>query len=44
MSDNPVLACQNLSRTFDEGGLNVSVLKHVTLRIAIQVYLAGVQR
>jgi lipoprotein-releasing system ATP-binding protein len=33
MSDTPVLACQNLSRTFDEGGLNVSVLKHVTLSV-----------
>ena len=43
MSDNPVLACQNLSRTFDEGGLNVSVLKHVTLSVTTgeQVAIVG---
>ena len=43
MSDNPVLACQNLSRTFDEGGLNVSVLKHVTLSVTAgeQVAIVG---
>jgi lipoprotein-releasing system ATP-binding protein len=40
MSDNPVLACQNLSRTFDEGGLNVSVLKHVTLSVMAGEQLA----
>ena len=40
MSDNPVLACQNLSRTFDEGGLNVSVLKHVTLSVTAGEQLA----
>jgi lipoprotein-releasing system ATP-binding protein len=43
MSDTPVLACQNLSRTFDEGGLNVSVLKHVTLSVTAgeQVAIVG---
>jgi len=43
MSDNPVLACQNLSRTVDEGGLNVSVLKHVTLSVTAgeQVAIVG---
>ncbi|MGD8934861.1 MAG: lipoprotein-releasing ABC transporter ATP-binding protein LolD [Thiogranum sp.] len=40
MSDTPVLACQNLSRTFDEGGLNVSVLKHVTLSVTAGEQLA----
>jgi len=43
MSDTPVLACQDLSRTFDEGGLNVSVLKHVSLSVAAgeQVAIVG---
>jgi lipoprotein-releasing system ATP-binding protein len=33
MSSNPVLACHNLSRTFTEGGLNVSVLRGVSLAV-----------
>ncbi len=34
MSDQPVLWCQDLSKTFSEGGLTVDVLKDVTLSVA----------
>ncbi len=33
MSDQPVLWCQHLSKTFSEGGLTVDVLKDVTLSV-----------
>lgn len=33
MSSNPVLSCRGLSRTFTEGGLNVSVLRNVSLAV-----------
>jgi lipoprotein-releasing system ATP-binding protein len=43
MSDNVVLAARDLSRTFSEGGLNVSVLHHVNLSVAAgeQVGIVG---
>jgi len=43
MSDNLVLAARDLSRTFSEGGLNVSVLHHVNLSVAAgeQVAIVG---
>jgi lipoprotein-releasing system ATP-binding protein len=43
MNDKPVLSCRNLSRTFSEGGLNVSVLRQVSLsvRSGEQVAIVG---
>lgn len=34
MSDQPVLWCQDLSKTFSEGGLTVEVIQDVTLSVA----------
>jgi lipoprotein-releasing system ATP-binding protein len=40
MSDHPVISCQGLQRRFNEGGLNVSVLRDVNLSVAAGEQLA----